>query len=379
MFRVSVISICIRIKYEPPRFCWLITIMWRLQGWNELWMCLVTISLPLMTHMFLMCWATCCESQRELLILRVQRIYTCGMYGVISVYLTREGLLITDCAQLQTASGRNIRSLLLWSPSAAGDSWDLKQPGSACRGCRWFYPDPSIWAKNVCSQYADYNSATLDSSVMIILSLVQLSCTEISTCIFYPREVWLIRESHLKQHTAGQITKKKKHYMEKMRSFHTIKTQNRSGIFRPCKDPYDCHWGSHRVVTLASMCIATAAVFFLMVDSELPGAADNENHLLFYGTLALAEISWTPLLAASLMMGVMRPLSVATAIAIWIESRGRGPLSDQVTFTSGISWFQIVANKEEKVPHSSHKETQTTESFKNFEKMIKTDRELHLL
>lgn len=76
-------------------------------------MYLVTTSLPPMTHMLVMCWATCCESQRELLILRVQRIYTCGMYGVIAVYLTREGLLITACAQLQTASGRNIRSLLL--------------------------------------------------------------------------------------------------------------------------------------------------------------------------------------------------------------------------------------------------------------------------
>lgn len=127
------------------------------------------------------------------------------------------------------------------------------------------------------------------------------------------------------------------------------------------------------------MCIATAEVFCLVVDSELPRAAANESHLLFYGTLALAEISWTPLLAASLMMGVMRPLSVATAIAIWIESRGRGPLSDQVTFTSGISWFQIVANKEGKVPRSSHNETDTTESLKNVEKMIKTDRDLHLL
>lgn len=104
-----------------------------------------------------------------------------------------------------------------------------------------------------------------------------------------------------------------------------------------------------------------------MVGSELPPAAANESHLLFYGTLALAEISWTPLLAASLMMGVMRPLSVATAIAIWIESRGRGPLSDQVTFTWGISWFQIVANKEGKVPRSSRKQTDTTESFNNFD------------
>lgn len=63
----------------------------------------VTISLPPMTR-----WATCCVSQRELLILRVQRIYTSGMYGAIAVYLTSGGLLITACAQLQTASGRNI-------------------------------------------------------------------------------------------------------------------------------------------------------------------------------------------------------------------------------------------------------------------------------
>lgn len=54
-------------------------------------------------------------------------------------------------------------------------------------------------------------------------------------------------------------------------------------------------------------------------------------------TLALAEISWTPLFAASLMMGVMRPLSVATAIEMATESSARGPSPDQVTFTSGIS------------------------------------------
>lgn len=54
-------------------------------------------------------------------------------------------------------------------------------------------------------------------------------------------------------------------------------------------------------------------------------------------TLALAEISCTPLLAASFMMGVMRPLSVATAIEMWIESSAHGPSPDQVTFTSGIS------------------------------------------
>lgn len=55
-------------------------------------------------------------------------------------------------------------------------------------------------------------------------------------------------------------------------------------------------------------------------------------------TLAFAEISWTPLFAASLMIGVMRPLSVATAIEMWIESSARGPSPDQVTFTSGISY-----------------------------------------
>lgn len=54
-------------------------------------------------------------------------------------------------------------------------------------------------------------------------------------------------------------------------------------------------------------------------------------------TLALAEISCTPLLPASFMMGVMRPLSVATAIEMWIESSARAPSPDQVTFTSGIS------------------------------------------
>ena len=58
---------------------------------------------------------------------------------------------------------------------------------------------------------------------------------------------------------------------------------------------------------------------------------------IYFFTLALAEISWTPLFAASLMMGVMRPLSVATAIEMWIESSARGPSPDQVTFTSGIS------------------------------------------
>lgn len=62
------------------------------------------------------------------------------------------------------------------------------------------------------------------------------------------------------------------------------------------------------------------------------------HEFIFFFTLALAEISWTPLFAASLMMGVMRPLSVATAIDMWIESRARGPSPDQVTFTSGISY-----------------------------------------
>lgn len=64
-----------------------------------------------------------------------------------------------------------------------------------------------------------------------------------------------------------------------------------------------------------------------------------ENIMLYNAlfTLTLAEISWTPLSAASLMMGVMRPLSVATAIEMWTESSARGPSPDQVTFTSGIS------------------------------------------
>lgn len=54
-------------------------------------------------------------------------------------------------------------------------------------------------------------------------------------------------------------------------------------------------------------------------------------------TLALVAISCTPLFAASLMMGVMRPRSVATAMEISIEPSACGPSPDQVTLTSGIS------------------------------------------
>lgn len=67
-------------------------------------------------------------------------------------------------------------------------------------------------------------------------------------------------------------------------------------------------------------------------------------------TFALVEISWTPLFAASLMMGVMRPLSVATAIEMWIESSARGPSPDQVTFTSGISYKSKIRQRTAHVP-----------------------------
>lgn len=73
-------------------------------------------------------------------------------------------------------------------------------------------------------------------------------------------------------------------------------------------------------------------------------------------------------------MGVMSPFSVATAIAIWIESRGRGPSSDQVTFTSGISCNQnvegqFIGNKDRDVVHPN-KETYIIKVFKLSEQKV---------
>lgn len=57
-----------------------------------------------------------------------------------------------------------------------------------------------------------------------------------------------------------------------------------------------------------------------------------------YLTFAVSAISWIPLLPACLIIGVIRPRSVATAIEMSMDSNWLGPSPFQVTFTSGICW-----------------------------------------
>lgn len=77
------------------------------------------------------------------------------------------------------------------------------------------------------------------------------------------------------------------------------------------------------VVGCKSMC-------FLFSSQRLPSK--------WQPTFAEAAISWIPLVAASFIIGVMRPRSVATAIEMSTDCSCRGPFPSQVTFTSGICW-----------------------------------------